>query len=92
MARLPLFFPALMMDGSYRLGAHGFLYSEDLGKVGIKPNRGLLDQQAALRWVQKNIAGFGGDPSQVTLVGESAGGGKSISAFLQFVEALNQCH
>lgn len=80
------------MDDSYRLGAHGFLYSDDLGKAGIKPNRGLIDQQVALRWVQKNIAGFGGDPSKVTLVGESAGGGKSILALPQFVEALNQCH
>lgn len=73
------------MDDSYRLGAHGFLYSEDLGKTGIKPNRGLLDQQMALRWVQKNIVGFGGDPSKVTLVGESAGGGKSISALLSLL-------
>lgn len=81
-----------MIDDSYRLGAHGFLYSEDLGKAGFKPNRGLIDQQVALRWVRKNIAGFGGDPSKVTLVGESAGGGKSISALPQVVEALNQCH
>jgi para-nitrobenzyl esterase len=53
---------------NYRLGADGFLY---LGE-GIA-NRGLLDQIAALQWVQQNIQGFGGDPAKVTIFGESAG-------------------
>jgi para-nitrobenzyl esterase len=53
---------------NYRLGADGFLY---LGE-GIA-NRGLLDQIAALEWVQQNIQGFGGDPAKVTIFGESAG-------------------
>jgi carboxylesterase 2/para-nitrobenzyl esterase len=53
---------------SYRVGADGFLALDD-GNA----NRGVLDQIAALEWVQSNIAAFGGDPGNVTIVGQSAG-------------------
>jgi para-nitrobenzyl esterase len=54
---------------NYRLGVEGFA---DL--PGAPANRGLLDQIAALEWVQENIARFGGDPGKVTIFGQSAGG------------------
>ncbi|WP_325117031.1 carboxylesterase family protein [Streptomyces sp. GMR22] len=60
---------------NYRLGAFGFLglpaLTEEGGESG---NYGFMDQQAALRWVQRNIAAFGGNPGEVTIDGESAGG------------------
>ncbi len=54
---------------NYRLGADGFLFLDD----GVA-NTGMLDQVAALQWVQDNISSFGGDPGGVTIAGESAGG------------------
>lgn len=54
---------------NYRLGAEGFLVVD-----GAPPNRAVLDWIAALEWVRDNIAGFGGDPDQVTIAGQSAGG------------------
>lgn len=62
---------------SYRLGVLGFLTSRELESHGYQANNGLHDQRTALLWIRNNIAGFGGDPEQITLVGESAGGGLS---------------
>ncbi len=58
---------------NYRLHALGFLYLDELFGMSGSANVGLTDQIAALRWVQDNIAAFGGDPANVTVVGESAG-------------------
>ena len=55
------------------MGAPGFLTSESLRAAGYKANNGLRDQRLAFEWVQKHIAGFGGDPSNVTAMGQSAG-------------------
>lgn len=62
---------------NYRVGRFGFFAHPALtaeNKDGVLGNYGFMDQIAALKWVQKNISKFGGDPTQVTLVGESAGG------------------
>ena len=59
----------------YRLGIFGFLSNRGLSaeQGGASGNYGLLDQVAALRWVKRNIARFGGDPDNITIAGESAG-------------------
>jgi carboxylesterase type B len=69
---------------NYRLGALGFLAETALASRPGAPsgNYGLMDQQAALRWVQRNIRGFGGNPKSVTLFGESAGGLSTLAQLI----------
>ncbi|TCC10040.1 carboxylesterase/lipase family protein [Kribbella soli] len=67
----------VVVSPNYRLGIFGFLAHPALDHGGaqqLSGNFGLEDQQAALRWVQRNAAAFGGDPRNVTIFGESAGG------------------
>lgn len=66
----------LVVSMNYRLGVFGFFSHPELAKESghdASGNYGLLDQVAALQWVRKNIAAFGGDPGNVTIFGESAG-------------------
>ena len=68
---------AVVVTINYRLGVLGFAHVPSLGET----NFGLCDQVAALQWVRDNIANFGGDPANVTIFGESAGG-LSVAALL----------
>src|SRR5476651_2015957 len=75
---------------NYRLGIFGFLAHQELTKESphhSSGNYGLMDQHAALVWVQKNIAAFGGDPDKVTIAGESAG---SMSVSAQVASPLSK--
>ncbi len=67
----------VFVSANYRLGRFGFFAFPELTKEnadGMLGNYGFMDQIAALKWVQKNIGAFGGDPTDVTAFGESAGG------------------
>ncbi len=65
----------IVVTMNYRLGVLGFLAQAALDSEGHEAgNYGFMDQQLALKWVQRNIKGFGGDPKEVTVFGESAGG------------------
>lgn len=74
----------VLVTFNYRLGALGFL---SLDTEDIPGNAGMKDQVAALRWIKKNISNFGGDPENITIFGESAGGG---SASLHLVSPMSK--
>ncbi|KAK7459575.1 hypothetical protein VKT23_009557 [Stygiomarasmius scandens] len=64
--------PVIYVSMNYRVTAFGFLASQEVKDAGVG-NLGLQDQREALRWIQKYIGAFGGDPTKVTIWGESAG-------------------
>ncbi|KAH8732619.1 carboxylesterase-like protein [Phaeosphaeriaceae sp. PMI808] len=66
--------PMIGITINYRLGLPGFFTSKELRDAGYKANNGFHDQRTALHWVKQHISGFGGNPDQITTVGESAGG------------------
>lgn len=72
----------ILVTINYRVNYFGFFAHPELSAAdehGVSGNYGILDQMAALKWVQENIAAFGGDPQRVTIFGQSAGGGSVIS-------------
>lgn len=73
----------IFVSFNYRLGIFGFISTDDRTASG---NWGLKDQVLALRWIKDNIQHFGGDPSKITIFGESAGGA-SVSYLLQIPQA-----
>jgi para-nitrobenzyl esterase len=67
----------VLVSFNYRLGRFGFFAHPGLTREldgSVAGNYGFMDQLAALKWVQRNVAAFGGDPARVTIIGESAGG------------------
>ncbi|OJJ01739.1 hypothetical protein ASPVEDRAFT_83267 [Aspergillus versicolor CBS 583.65] len=79
--------PIVAVSINYRLGAFGFLTSEELRNAGYKANNGLRDQRVAIDWVRKHIHEFGGDADNITVAGMSAGGA-SVTYHLKSEEAL----
>ncbi len=80
----------VVVSMNYRLGVFGFFAHPDLTKESSKHasgNYGLMDQASAIDWVHKNIAGFGGDPDNLTVFGESAG---SISVSAQMASPVSK--
>ncbi len=70
----------IVVSVNYRLALMGFLAHPEITKESpdAPANFGLLDQQAGLHWVHRNIAAFGGDPDRITIAGQSAGGGSTL--------------
>jgi para-nitrobenzyl esterase len=83
----------VLVTFNYRVGPFGFLAHPELSGegTGVSGNYGLLDMIAALEWVRDNIKKFGGDPHQVTIFGESAGGGAvNTLSFMPLAKGLFQ--
>ncbi|MCF8569017.1 carboxylesterase/lipase family protein [Gordonia sp. HY002] len=85
--------PTVIVTVNYRMGAFGFtdLSAWSTADQTYEANCGMSDVLAALRWVNRNIAGFGGDPSNVTVFGESAGGG-IVTTLLTMPDAEGLVH
>lgn len=80
----------VLVSVNYRLNAFGFLAHPELTREageGVGTNFGLLDQRAGIAWVKRNIAAFGGDPENITVFGQSAGG---RSTWMQVVSPMNR--
>ena len=73
---------------TYRVGAYGFLASSEV-QANASLNNGYKDQRQALQWVKDHIAGFGGNPSAITLGGQSAGGGAAVSQLAAYGQTDN---
>lgn len=80
-ARLAATYDVVVVASNHRLGLFGYLYLAELGgsEYATSGNQGMLDIVAALRWVRRNIAAFGGDPGNVMVFGESGGGAKTAT-------------
>ena len=88
-SRLVLRGNVVVVSINYRLGALGFLYMHDVPDAS--PNVALLDMVTALRWVKENISKFGGDPENITIFGESAGG-SAVACLLGMPSAKGLFH
>ncbi|KGO43537.1 Carboxylesterase, type B [Penicillium expansum] len=73
---------------NYRLGVFGWLSGQKFQSEGGLPNAGLYDERLALEWVQRHITKFGGDPSRVTVMGVSAGGGSITMQLTAYGRAI----
>src|SRR6478736_1668826 len=82
-ANLARNFDVVVVQTNHRLGLFGFLYLDELGGKDYEGsgNMGVLDITEGLKWVNKNIAAFGGDPNNVMIFGESGGGGKTSTLY-----------
>jgi len=83
----------VLVSINYRLGAFGFMNLKEItgGKIPATGCEGLLDQIAAIQWVRDNIEAFGGDPENITVFGESAGG-MSIGSLMAMPAAQGKFH
>lgn len=80
-ANLARLYDVVVVETNHRLGALGYLYLGELLGPDYAGNQGLLDLVAGLKWVNANIAAFGGDPGNVMIFGESGGGGKTTCLY-----------